>query len=83
MYLLAVLFNDNGSSGCSCVGSKHDSSIELHAHDGGSCFFIGERLEGLFILKQLVPGVRSEVTFARVRNRSLRADLRNFEGESF
>lgn len=83
MNLLAVLFNDNRSSSRSGVGGKDDAAIELDSHDGGSCFFIGERLEGLFILKQLVPGVKVGVTSARARNRSRRAGQRNFGGGSF
>lgn len=40
--LLAVLFDDDGSSSCSGIGSKHDSFGKLHTHDGGSCLFVGE-----------------------------------------
>ena len=52
--LLAVLFDHDGASGGSGVGSEDDSSIEFDSDDGGTCFFVGNGLACFFVLQELV-----------------------------
>ena len=60
VYFLAVLFNDDGSSGGPGIGSKDDSVSKFASDNGGSCFFMGHGLDDIFVLKHLVSGyVRS------------------------
>lgn len=40
--LLAVLFDDDGTSSGSGIGCDDDSISELDAYDGGACFFVGD-----------------------------------------
>ena len=56
VYFLAVLFNNDGSSGGSGIGGKDDSVSKFASDDGGSCFFMGHGLDDIFILKHLVSG---------------------------
>lgn len=53
--LLAVLFDDDGSSGGSGISGDDDSISILDSDDGGACFFVGDGLDNVLVLKQLVP----------------------------
>jgi hypothetical protein len=67
--LLAVLFHHNRSSSGTGVCSQYDSISVLHSHDGGSRLLVGERLDCLFFLEELVPDWREAYLWVRVKSK--------------
>ena len=52
--LFTVFLDYNGAASGSGVSSEDDSSVVLDSDDGGSCFFIGERFDHIFLLEECV-----------------------------
>jgi hypothetical protein len=66
--LLAVLFDDDGSSSCPRIGSQHHSFCELDADDSSSSLFVRQRLDGLLFLEKLVSNSADPYLWVRVKS---------------
>lgn len=67
--LLAVLLHHNRSSSGTGISRQHDSVSVLHSHDGGTGLLVGERLDCLFFLEELVPDWRKGYLWVRVKSK--------------
>ena len=54
MNFLTIFLDDSRSSGGSSISGEDDSISEFAADNGGTCFFVGHRLNEVLILNHLV-----------------------------
>ena len=58
---LAVLFNNNGSSGCSGIGCQNYSIFEEQPYDGGTSFLEGRLFDHPLVNEVLIPARKVKV----------------------